>query len=242
MHPGTYGIREGEKLSSVLMRAGGFRTTAYPAGAILEREQVRELAQRTREELIRRIEAESMNVKGGGASASEQAVLAQAAMAQRQQVIANLKSQPPSGRMVIHISGDPSRWANTPADIELRAGDTLFIPKKPNFVMVSGQVYNPAAITYTPGRNAGWYLHRAGGATDLGNKKNIFVVRADGSVIGSGSGVFGGSVLGTVLQPGDTVVVPDKIIGASKLQTLLATGQLASSLAVAATVLKSAGL
>jgi protein involved in polysaccharide export with SLBB domain len=108
--------------------------------------------------------------------------------------------------------------------------------------MVSGQVYNPAAITYTPGRNAGWYLHRAGGATDLGNKGNIFVIRADGSVIGSGSGLFHGNVLSTVLQPGDTVVVPEKIIGASKLQTLLATGQLASSLAVAATVLKSAGL
>jgi protein involved in polysaccharide export with SLBB domain len=242
MHPGTYGIREGEKLSSVLMRAGGFRSTAYPAGAILEREQVRELQQRTREELIRRIEAESMNVKSAGATASDQAVLAQAAMAQRQQVVANLKSQPPSGRMVIRINGDPTRWANTPADIELRAGDTLFIPKKPNFVMVSGQVYNPAAITYTPGRNAGWYLHHAGGATELGNQKNIFVVRADGSVIGSGSGLFHGNVLSTVLQPGDTVMVPDKIIGASKLQALLATGQLASSLAVAVTVLKTAGL
>ncbi|HZU23043.1 MAG TPA: SLBB domain-containing protein [Terriglobales bacterium] len=242
MHPGTYGIREGEKLSSVLMRAGGFRPTAYPAGAILEREQVKELQQRTREELIRRIEAESMNVKGGAASASDQAALAQAAFAQRQQVVASLKAQPPSGRMVIHITGDPSRWSNSPADIELRAGDTLFVPKRPNFVMVSGQVYNPAAITYAPGRNAGWYLHRAGGATDLGNQKNIFIVRADGSVIGSGSGLFHGNVLGTVLQPGDTVVVPDKIIGIPKLQTLLATGQLASSLVVAATVLKSAGL
>lgn len=242
MHPGTYGIREGEKLSSVLMRAGGFRTTAYPIGAILEREQVKELQQRTREELIRRIEAESTNVKATGATASDQVALAQAALVQRQQVVANLKSQPPSGRMVIHITGDVSRWANTPYDIELRTGDTLFIPKKPNFVMVSGEVYNPAAITYAPGRNAGWYLHRAGGATDLGNKKNIFVIRADGSVIGSSAGVFSSGVLGTVLQPGDTVVVPDKIMGASKLQTLLATGQLASSLAVAATVLKSAGL
>lgn len=242
MHPGTYGIREGEKLSSVLMRAGGFRTTAYAAGAILEREQVKELAQKTREELIRRIEAESMNVRGG-ATAADQVQLAQAAVAQRQQVVASLRSQPPSGRMVIHISGDPSRWANSPADIELRAGDTLFVPKKPNFVMVSGQVYNPAAITYAPGRNAGWYLRRAGGATELANKKNVFVVRADGSVVGASSGGFlSGGVLGTVLQPGDTVVVPDKIIGASKLQTLLATGQLASSLAVAVTVLKTAGL
>jgi protein involved in polysaccharide export with SLBB domain len=244
LHPGSYGIREGEKLSSILMRAGGFRTTAYPAGAELERVQVKEISEKTRGELIRRIEAESLNVKAGATSIAEQAAIMQASLAQKQQVLANLQSQPPSGRLVIRISPDVARWANTPADIEVRAGDVLFIPKRPNFVVISGQVYNPAAITFTPGKNADWYLKKAGGTTELANRKNIFVVRADGSVVGSNSGGwFRGNVLSTVLQPGDTIVVPDKIIGGSSVwRNLLATAQLASSVSIAASVLHTAGL
>jgi len=42
-HPGTYGIRPGERLSSVLERAGGFQPNAYPYGAVLQRVQVREM-------------------------------------------------------------------------------------------------------------------------------------------------------------------------------------------------------
>jgi protein involved in polysaccharide export with SLBB domain len=242
LHPGSYGIREGEKLSSILMRAGGFRTTAYPAGAVLDRVQVKEISEKTRTELIRRIEAESMNVKGGATSIAEQAAIMQASIAQKQQVLANLQSQPPSGRLVIRIAPDIARWANTPADIEVRAGDVLFIPKRPNFVVISGQVYSPAAITFTPGRNAEWYLKKAGGTTELANRKNIFVVRADGSVVGSNSGGwFRGNVLSTTLQPGDTIVVPDRILGGSSVwRNLLATAQLASSVSIAASVLHTA--
>ena len=47
-HPGTFGIRPGEKLSSVLLRAGGFDQHAYPYGAVLERAQVRELESTSR--------------------------------------------------------------------------------------------------------------------------------------------------------------------------------------------------
>ena len=57
--PGSYGFQDGERLSSVLRRAGGFLPTAYPMGAVLVREQVRELEQKSREELIRQIETNS---------------------------------------------------------------------------------------------------------------------------------------------------------------------------------------
>ncbi len=36
LHPGTYGIQEGERLSSIIERAGGFDSDAYPYGAIFE--------------------------------------------------------------------------------------------------------------------------------------------------------------------------------------------------------------
>ena len=44
LHPGRYGIQEGERLSSILKRAGGFLPEAYPTAAALDREQVKQVA------------------------------------------------------------------------------------------------------------------------------------------------------------------------------------------------------
>ena len=43
LHPGTYGIEPGERLSSVLARSGGFGSEAYAYGAVLMRREVRDL-------------------------------------------------------------------------------------------------------------------------------------------------------------------------------------------------------
>ena len=64
-YPGSYGLQEGERLSSVLRRAGGLRSTAYSAGAILVRTQVRELEEKSRAELIRQIETTSASARLG---------------------------------------------------------------------------------------------------------------------------------------------------------------------------------
>jgi len=50
-HAGSYGIQEGERLSSALKRAGGFREDAYPAGTILDRVQVRQLGEQVRQQI-----------------------------------------------------------------------------------------------------------------------------------------------------------------------------------------------
>jgi protein involved in polysaccharide export with SLBB domain len=238
-YPGTYGFREGERLSSVLRRAGGLRETAYPAGAVLVRDQVRELEQKSREELIRQIETSSASARlapnlGSGDSGATLKLI----QAQQDQVLARLKSEPPTGRLVLHITADISSWESTPADIELRQGDVLTIPKRPGFVLVTGQVYNATALTFTPGKTAAWYLQHAGGTSDTANRKDIFVVRANGSVIGRHSGgLFDPAVLATKLDPGDVVVVPQKVIGASLFwRNLLTAAQLASSIAITAAV------
>ena len=71
------------------------------------------------------------------------------------------------------------------ADISLRAGDVITVPKRPSFVVSFGQVYNPNAITYKPGKTAEWYLKQAGGPTELAYKKGIYIIRANGSVVSS---------------------------------------------------------
>jgi protein involved in polysaccharide export with SLBB domain len=140
--------------------------------------------------------------------------------------------------MVIQIGADIGSWTKTPADVELRPGDELIIPKQPGFVLVTGQVYNSTALTFAPGKTAEWYLENAGGTNASANRKEIFVIRANGSVVGRHSGnLFHGDVLTTRLNPGDVVVVPQKIIGGSVFwRNLLATGQLAASFAVSAGV------
>jgi protein involved in polysaccharide export with SLBB domain len=234
-YPGSYGFQDGERLSSVLRRAGSLLPTAYPMGAVLVREQVKELEQNSRDEVIRQIETNSAAARlSPNLSAASGAGELQAIKEQQAQVITDLKSHPPTGRMVIHISADIDSWANTSADIELRRGDVLTIPKRPGFVLVTGQVYNATALTFAPGKTAAWYVSRAGGTNDTANRKQIFIIRANGSVVGRHSGEwFDTDVLSTRLDPGDVVVVPQKIIGGSSFwRNLLVAGQFASSIAI----------
>jgi protein involved in polysaccharide export with SLBB domain len=238
-HPGTYGLLEGEKLSSVIRRAGGFRPTAYPAGAVLERTQVKELEEKSRQELIRQIENVSASARlKPGTAGHEDAAMLQGIVQQQQQVVQRLRTQQATGRLVIKIGSDISRWENTAADIEVRAGDVLTIPKRPTFVLVDGQVYNPSAITYVPGKDAAWYLRQAGGSTQMADRGDIFLIRANGSVLGKGSGEwFKANVLSAKMQPGDVLVVPQKILGGSAVwKNLLGTAQIMSSIAITAHV------
>src|SRR5262249_47801370 len=156
--------------------------------------------------------------------------------AQQQTVLNSLRTQKASGRLVIHIAADMASWENTPTDIEVRAGDTLFIPKRPNFVLVNGQVYNNTAITFIPGKTASWYLSAAGGPTPTANTKDIFIVRANGSLIGrSQNGWWGGNVLSTKLEPGDSVIVPEKFLtGSSFMRSLMAWATVLSSFSITA--------
>ena len=240
IHPGTYGIQEGERLSSIVMRAGGFRSDAYPYGVIFERKQVRLLEEENREQLIRQVRIDGASLTQIPEQDQDQKMAKEAAVNQWQAALQKLQSAPPSGRLVIHIGKDVKRWANTPADIQLQAGDVLYIPKKPNFVMVDGSVYNPTAVTFNPGKDADWYLRQAGGPTNTANKRAIFVIRADGSVAGGAAGLFSGGVGRTALNPGDLVMVPEKpFSGTTKWKTSLETAQLAYAIGIAIQVARS---
>jgi len=216
-HAGSYGIQDGERLSSVLKRAGGFRKDAFPYAAVLQRTQVRELNEQARQEMIRRIEETPVAVSQVPTTSSQSAEdMRKSQEAQRQQILTSLRNTPAVGRLVIDISTDIRKWENTSADLEMRAGDSLLIPKRPEFVMAGGQVYNPVAITYVPGKNLRWYLRKAGGATRNGNKKDIYVLRADGSVVPHDTGLFGNSFMSLRMRPGDTIFVPEKVVGGSQ--------------------------
>jgi protein involved in polysaccharide export with SLBB domain len=234
-YPGTYGIGIGERLSTVLERAGGFTSDAYPYGASLERIEVKELAEQSKVALIRKLRSEALtpprssdDKNAGGDLEAENL---------RKQMIADLISEPASGRLSIDITSDIAHWKGTPADVIVQPGDQITIPKNLGFVRINGQVYTPTAISYLPHKTAGWYLRNAGGLTNQADKKGIFIVRANGRVVsGLSRGRFSGnSVMSTVLYPGDSIVVPQKVNTNNPIwKNLAESAQIMSALAITA--------
>jgi protein involved in polysaccharide export with SLBB domain len=240
VHPGKYGIQDGEHLSDVLARAGGLRPDAYPYGAIFERVEIRELEEKNRQQLIADAKQEGTGLGASPANglsmAPEEALGKMASLAQWRDAVQKLETTPAVGRLVIHISPGKS-WIHTAGDVQLRAGDSIYIPKRPNFVMVEGAVYNQTAIAFRPGKSANWYLHQAGGATSAGDKKNVFIVRADGTVAGGTKTLFNGGALEAAMQPGDMIMVPNRALGGGiKWRETLQLAQVVSAVGIAVQV------
>jgi polysaccharide biosynthesis/export protein len=238
-HPGTYGIKPGERLSSVLKRASGFAPQAYVYGAVFTRPEVQAMEEKSRQELIQRVRGEEAELAPMPSDDADKKTAKQNAMQQLETMLGRLQERPATGRMVVRISPGSKQWEGSPNDPVVHSGDTLLVPKTPNFVLVNGAVYNQTAITYRPGRNAKWYLAQAGGPTQLADKGAIFVIRADGSIVGgkSSDGWFSGSALSTALRSGDMVVVPEKAAGTSmRWKTIMQTATTVSSMATSAAI------
>jgi protein involved in polysaccharide export with SLBB domain len=237
-NPGTFGIHPGERLSSVIERAGGFDPQAYPYGAVLMRRDVRNLEMKSHDELLQRVKAEQVALKALPEGDEDQKNAKLTAIAQTETALTDLEENAPIGRVVIHIRTNLKEWRNTNADVPMQDGDVLVIPKKADYVTVTGQVFNATAISYQPGRSAKWYLGQAGGLTPLAEKNGVFVIRADGSVVAAknvNTGWFSGDPLTAVLRPGDSIVVPEKSpkIGGRNWQNLMQSAQVASAVALA---------
>ena len=235
-HPAAYGIEPGERLSSILARCGGFTPEAYPYGAVLIRNEVREMEMKSHLELVNRIKTEEGYLKSLPDGDTDQKNAKLTAIAQTETALQQLEATAPVGRVVIQIPSDFRKLPHSSADIPLRDGDELIIPKKANYVSVSGQVFNPTAVSYVPGRSARWYLSQSGGVTQVADKSAIFVVRADGSVLAAknNSGLWSGDPMNSVLKPGDSIVVPEKApkIGTRNWTTILQAAQVASTVAL----------
>jgi len=238
-HPASYGIEPGERLSSLLKRCGGFTPQAYPYGAVLVRREVHDLEMTSHREMVNRIKKEEGYLKALPDADADQKNAKLTAVAQAETALQQLEATPPLGRLVIHLPSDLrslNQLTRTGADVPLRDGDELVIPKRPDYVLVNGQVFNPTAVSYLPGRSAKWYLSQSGGLTQIADKSAVFVIRADGSVLSAknNSGFWSGDPMSAVLKPGDSIIVPEKApkIGSRNWASILQAAQVASSVAL----------
>jgi hypothetical protein len=204
---------------------------------VLARPEVQKLEQRSYGELVQRVREQQATLKltSVSTSDSDQKLSAESALVQWQTALDNLMSSPPTGRVTIQVSSNIHSWANTPRDITVRSGDILLVPKRPSYVLVQGQVYGPTAVACRPGRSARWYLTQAGGTTNMAYRRGIFVVRADGTVVGNHGSWLTGDTLNVALQPGDMVIVPEKALGGPPIwKTLFQNVQILSSITTSA--------
>lgn len=230
--PGDYPIRKGERLSSVLQRAGGFNAAAYLRGALFTRLSVREAQQKRLDELLREEEqtllAESAT-EVAGALSSEEVLARRQELATRRQLLERLATVKPEGRLVLRLQ-PLDVFAGTGQDIELEAGDALHIPQTPEFVNVLGEVYNRTSLIYEPDKDVGYYLERVGGIKPNANEKEMYIVLADGTVMSNsqdqiivtqvnGKTAYLSDFFDVRPQPGDTIVVPRRIRSSAALRT-----------------------
>ena len=115
------------------------------------------------------------------------------------------------GRLIIDlprvINGDPS------ADLVLQDGDTLEIPKYNNAVTIVGEVRRSGSFVRQKSFKVDDYIELAAGMTERANRKQIYVIRADGSV-DKLDGKRRTDLLNftneSEIMAGDTIVVPIK--------------------------------
>lgn len=204
--PGRYPIQRGETLQSLVMRAGGLTDFAFSEGAVFTRESLREREKEQIENLTKRMKSDLaqvslMTAQEGKGDASQ-------ALAVGNQLLGELKDSQPVGRLVIDLNQSMKAKARSGSDVILKDGDQLLVPRITQEVTVLGEVQSPTSHLYTEGLSRNDYVELSGGMTQRADKSRVYVVRANGSVVGGGGSAwfnFGDSVQ---IKPGDTIVVP----------------------------------
>lgn len=202
--PGTYRIRRGESLFSVLQRAGGLTEEAFPEGAIFLRDALRQREQEQIEQLARRLEADltALSLQSIDTSGSE-------AMSTGQALLDQLRQTQAVGRLVIDTTRLAENSSGAGAElVELRDGDRLLVPQKSQVVTVIGETQQNSSHFYQAGLSRDDYISLSGGLTRRADKKLIYVVRANGAVVAASRSRWLGRSGSVEIRPGDTVVVP----------------------------------
>jgi len=209
---GVYKVLPGETLRQLVARVGGLTPQAYLYGAEFSRESTRQAQQRQLDQALSRIELEARRISAERAQAittSEDAAAARREADAQQALIAKLRAVKASGRIVLDIPPQPSRLADLP-DIALEDGDRLFVPPRPSVVSVFGAVFNQNAFIHREDKRVSDYLAQAGGPTRDADTGQLYVIRADGTVLSKENRGWL-SLEGERLMPGDAVVVPERL-------------------------------
>jgi protein involved in polysaccharide export with SLBB domain len=198
IRPGVYAVRKGERLSELIQRAGGLTPQAYPYGGVFTRERVKRAEAQALRRAAREIES-ALTVLASKPDVEAEQLAAVTRLSHQ------IESAEAVGRVV--IEADPtSLLARPELDTVLEAGDRLFVPKRPNYVTISGDVLNPSTVQFNPGVTVADYVQMAGGYQITADDGRVFVVLPNGEARKVGANFW--NFQPVQVPPGSTIVVP----------------------------------
>jgi polysaccharide biosynthesis/export protein len=236
--PGTYPISENETLGELVKRAGGLTDFGSSKAAYYQRDALKkaekERFKSAQNELRKKI---LLSSQSGGLG---QDTLGSDAINQLTSLItgdtgANDASL---GRLVIDLNAILDQEVE---DIILEDGDSLMIPKRTQSISVIGEVYVANSHLYKNSLDLKDYISLSGGATDFADVSNTYLIKSDGSIVSpsqlSGSGFF--RVGKSMLEAGDTIVIPMNIQPFSGVKATTEISQIIYQMAIAAAAVNS---
>jgi protein involved in polysaccharide export with SLBB domain len=222
--PGRFDLLRGERLSSVIARAGGLTDIAYPYGAVFTRRS----AARAEEDGYRRAAQELE--RQFTVIVADQNIAPQGIQFIRD-TIDRLQQAEGVGRISVEV--DPAKLTARPErDTILEPDDFLFLPRRPNAVSVTGEVLSAGSYLFSTGRGGSHYIRLAGGFGPAADRGRTFVLMPDGTARPLYSSIL--SFGSTSVVPGATVIVPRDLRPFRFRQFALDVSQIFSQLAVSA--------
>jgi protein involved in polysaccharide export with SLBB domain len=185
------------------------------------------------------LQRSSLALASSGASSAQDLTSGAAAQSSERDLLASLKQIRATGRIVLRFTPDSSGLSGLP-DITLEDGDHFVVPAVPATVNVVGSVYDQNSFLYERGQISGAYLKLAGGPNRDADWKHAFIIRADGEVVSRerSKTIWSGSNFNNLrMNPGDTIVVPEKTFKPSALRGVLDWSQMFSQFALGAAAL-----
>jgi protein involved in polysaccharide export with SLBB domain len=221
-YPGTYTLQANSTIQDLYGLIGNFKKEAFLEGIIFTRQSVRDRQflsiQKSKEDLNKALLVSTQ--KGDNIGDIN---------------IIRALSETIEPKNLGRIAGDFSPQSQSSMNTLLFDGDALRVVKNPNIINVLGEVLNPIAFEYSKKLNVRSAIENAGGYQDYADKRKVYVIKANGIVQKGKRNIFTKNI---TLEPGDTVVVPRKIITNSPgIAALIPITSILSDLAFSAAAL-----
>ena len=222
--PGTYTITEGEKLLSLIQRAGGYNKSAYPLGGVLINQNTLQVNKEAQARLYNKY-LETLLINAN--ETFDQSFLI---------LLDEFKNAEASGRVIAEFDLDYLEQ-NPDQNTTLYDKDEIFIPKITEQVYVYGEVQNPGTVRFSSNKDINYYIKNSGGLGPLSSKKNIYIVQPNGESFLVKSGRLSFLDRGSnSIFPGSIIYVPRKT-NIDSLQVASIWAPIISSLALSLTSL-----
>jgi len=235
---GVYSVGPDETLADLVQRAGGLSTKAYLYGASFTRESARIAQQQRLDEYVTSVSISMQRAAAIRSASSNNTVVDPNALVEQRDIIAQLRKLRATGRIVLEFRPESSGSASIPR-IPLEDGDVFRVPSRPLTVNVIGAVYGQNVFLFDPRRRVEDYILLAGKENPIADRRHAFIIRADGSVYSRqrAKGVWTNGFDAAQINPGDSIVIPEKPIKPAFIRQFVDYSQLFSSFALGAAAL-----